>query len=92
MRPPVGRDGFHDSLRGSGEHPEGTILPLHDHVFVPVGIRKRCGPATFPGGAFVGRDEDIGTPQGIEFGKAAFENIEPSPLIERDWKHPFTGF
>ena len=88
----VAGDRFHEPLAGSSEHPERTVLPFDDHVLVPVGIGKDRGPTPFPGRAFVARDKDIGSAQGIESGETPFEDIETTPLIERDRQHPFARF
>ena len=95
----VGRGRLHDALRRAGEHPERFVLPLHDHVFVPVGVGKPRAPPPLPGRALVGRDEHIRAAERVELLEQSLERTEHSlltrctavALIERDGQHPFAG-
>ena len=95
----VGRGRLHDALRRAGEHPERFVLPLHDHVLVPVGVGKPHRPPPLPGRALIGRDEHIRAAERIEFLEESREWTEhhlltrPAAvaLIKRDGQHPFAA-
>ena len=78
----VGRGRLHDALRRPSEHPERLVSPLHDHVFMPVGIGKPHRGPPLPGRPLVRRNEHIRAAEGVELRKQPLERAVTGALVE----------